>query len=59
LVGRAEKKKTLGRQRHRRYGGIEVDLIEIRHNIMHWTEVDHDRNQQRNPVEKEIYIKVP
>jgi hypothetical protein len=45
LDGKAEKKRTLGRQRHRGWNGFEVDHVDIWHKNVHRTYPATDRNQ--------------
>jgi hypothetical protein len=47
LVGKPERKRPTGRQRHRWFGNIKIDLREIGCDGMNWIDLSLDRDQWR------------
>jgi hypothetical protein len=45
LVGKPERRRTLGRPRHRWEGNIKMDLQEVECGVMDWIAVPHDRDR--------------
>jgi hypothetical protein len=58
LVGRPERKRPLGRPRHRWADNIKIDLREIGWDGMDWIDLAWDRNQWRTVVNTVINIRV-
>jgi hypothetical protein len=59
LVGTPERKRPLGRTRHRWVDNIKMDLREIGWDHMDWTDMVQDRNQWRALVNMVLNLRVP
>jgi len=59
LVGKPERKKSLGRPRHRWENDIKMDLQEVGCVVMDWNELAQDRNRWRALVNAVMYLRTP
>jgi hypothetical protein len=59
LVGKPERKKPLGRPRHRWENNIKMDLQEVRGGHGYWMELAQDRNSWRALVGMVRNFRVP
>jgi hypothetical protein len=59
LVGKPERKRPLGRPRHRWVDNIKMDLREIGWNDMDWIDLVQDRDQWRILVSAVMNLRVP
>jgi hypothetical protein len=59
LVGKPERKRPLGRRRHRWVDNIEIDLRELGWDDMYWLDVAQDRDQWRALVNTVMNLRVP
>ena len=59
LVGKPERKRSLGRPRSRREDNIKMDLQVVGGRDMDWIEVAHDRDRWRAPVSSVMNLRVP
>jgi hypothetical protein len=57
-VGKPERKRTLGRHRHRWESNVKMGLREIRWGSMDWIDLVQDRDQWRSPVNTAINLRV-
>jgi hypothetical protein len=58
-VGKPEKKRPLGRHRHRWEDNIMMDLQEMGGAVMDWIELAQDRDRWRVFVNAEVNLQVP
>jgi hypothetical protein len=59
LVGKRERKRPLGRSRHRWEDYIRMDLREIGWEFMDWMHTAQDRDQWRDFVKRVMNFRVP
>jgi hypothetical protein len=59
LVGKAEGKRPLGRQRRRWIDNIKMDLLEIGLSVMNWIGLAQDRYRWRALVNALMNLRVP
>ena len=59
LVGKLERKRTLGRPRRRWEDNINVDLQEVGCGGMDWIELDWDSDRRRELVNAVMNLRVP
>jgi len=59
LVGNPERKRQLGRPRHRREYNIKLDLQEVGCGVMDWFELAEDRDRCRELVNAAMNLRVP
>jgi hypothetical protein len=59
LIGKAGRKRQLGRPRRRREDNIKMDLSEIGWNGIDWIELAQDRDQWRALVNTVMNFRVP
>jgi hypothetical protein len=59
LVGKPERKRPLGRPRHRWIDNIKMDLLEIRLSVVDWIGLDQDRYRRRALVSSVMSLRVP
>jgi hypothetical protein len=59
LVGTPERKRSLGRPRHRWVDNIKIDLRDIGWNGMDWIELAQDRDRWRVLVNTVMNLRVP
>jgi len=59
LVGKPERKRPLGRPRHRREDNIEMDLQEVGCEGMEWIELAEVRDRWRARVNPVMNLQVP
>jgi hypothetical protein len=59
LVGTPERKRSLGRPRHRWVGNIKIDVGEIGWGGMDWIDLAQDRDQWRALVNTVMNLRVP
>jgi hypothetical protein len=59
LVGKPERKRPLGRPRHRWVDNIRMDLGEVEWGVMDWIGVAQDRNRWRALVNSVLNLRVP
>jgi hypothetical protein len=59
LVGNSERKRQLGRPRHRWVHNIKKDLREIEWGGMNWIDLDQDRNQYRALASTVTNLRIP
>ena len=59
LVGKPERKRQLGRPKHRWEDNIEMDLQEVGCGGMGWIELAQDRDRWRALVNAIINLRVP
>jgi hypothetical protein len=59
LVGKPERKRSLGRPRHRWVDNIKLDLRKIGWDGMHWINLAQDRDQWRALVNTVMNLRVP
>jgi hypothetical protein len=59
LVGKPERKRPLGRPRHRWEGNIKMDLQEVGCGGMDWIELAQDRDRWRALVNAVVKLRVP
>jgi hypothetical protein len=58
FVGKPERKRPLGRRRHRSENNIKMDLRKIGWGNMGWNHLDQDRNQSRDLVNTVMNLRV-
>jgi hypothetical protein len=59
LVGKPEGKRPLGRLRRRRIDNIQMDLLEIRLNVVDWIGLAQDRYRWRALANLVMNLRVP
>jgi hypothetical protein len=59
LVGKPEGKRPIGRPRHRRIDNINMDLLEIRLDVVDWIGLAEDRYRWRALVNSVMNLRVP
>jgi hypothetical protein len=59
LVGKLERKRPLGRPRHRWIDNIKMDLLDIRLNVVDWIGLAQDRYRRRALVNAVTNLRVP
>jgi len=59
LVGKPERKRPLGRPRHKWEDNIRIGLQEVGFVGMDWTELTHDRDSRRALVNAVMILGVP
>jgi hypothetical protein len=59
LVGKPERRRPLGRPRHRRVDNIKMDIREIEWDGMDWIDMAQDRDQWRALVNTVMNLRVP
>jgi hypothetical protein len=59
LVGKPERKRPLGRHRHRWDDNIKMDLQEVGCGGMDWIELAHERDRWRALVNAVMSLRVP
>jgi hypothetical protein len=59
LVGKPERKRPLGRPRHKWEDNIKMDLRDVGWSGMDWIDLAHDRNQWRALVNMVMNLQVP
>jgi hypothetical protein len=59
LVGKPERKKTLGRTRRRWLDNIRIDLVEMGWGDVDWIGLAQDRNRWRALVNSVLNLRVP
>jgi hypothetical protein len=59
LVGKPERKRPLGRPRHRWLDNIKINFREIGWDGMDWIDLAQDRDQWRNLVNMAMNLRVP
>jgi hypothetical protein len=59
LVGKPERKRPLGRPRHRWIDSIKMDLLEIRLGVVDWIGLAQDRYRWRALVKAVLNLQVP
>jgi hypothetical protein len=59
LVGKPERRRPLGRPRHRWVDNIKIDLREIGWDDVDWVDLAQDRDQWRALVNTVMNLRVP
>jgi hypothetical protein len=59
LVGKSERKRPLGRPRHRREDSTKMDLQEVGSGVMDWIDVTEDRDKRQAVVNVVMSLLVP
>jgi hypothetical protein len=59
LVGKSERKRPLGRPRHRWEDNIKVDIQEVGCGVMDWIELTQDRDRWPALVNAVMNLRVP
>jgi hypothetical protein len=59
LVGKAEGKRPLGRQRRRWIDNIQMGLLEVRLNVVDWIGLTQNRYRWRSLVNSVMNLRVP
>jgi hypothetical protein len=59
LVGKPERKRPLGRQRHRWIDNIKIDLLEIGLSVLDWIGLAQDRYRWKALMNAVMNLRVP
>jgi hypothetical protein len=59
LVGKPERKRPLGRPRHRWVNNIRMDLQEVGYGYLDWIGLAQDRDRWRTHVSAVMSLRVP